>query len=144
MQQLLFNGSNVCRDAQWFFQVIGSFGSRILRFAFPVPSFFSFLISSSSPPLETVRALFKERVLSRHNRAVAHKKSQQSWQHAGDFWKPKLDKIPAWSWRVCHEIPPLAEQLLVFDSWWKRESHFSLMMWPQVGGPLHGRHNLPE
>ena len=45
----------------------------------------------------------------------------------------QTDKNPSLDVEGRNAIPPLIEELLAFDSFWERESQFSLMLRPMVG-----------
>lgn len=47
------------------------------------------------------------------------------------------DTIPAWSRRSGHEVPPLAEELLTMNRFWRRRVSFPVC--GPVDGPTHLR-----
>lgn len=48
------------------------------------------------------------------------------WQHTQDLHTLKSEKVQH---SGGHKILCLAEELLAFDSWWKRKSHFASKVW---------------
>lgn len=75
-------------------------------------------------------------MFSGHNREIAHMNSQ--WP-----WPKRLVQAPG-SQNSQHRgekegtIPPLADELLEFDSCWEKRTQFSLQVWPLVGCSVIG------
>lgn len=59
----------------------------------------------------------EEIVFSRYIGTAVHMNSQWPWQNNQDLYKLKIYKSWAWLWGGGHDIPPLPEELLAFDTW---------------------------
>lgn len=85
---------------------------------------------------KTIRTRSNDWMFSGYNNEVAHMNSQWSWPK-------RLVQAPG-SQNSQHRgekvgtIPPLANELLEFDSCWEKRSQFSLQVWPLVGCSVIG------
>lgn len=72
------------------------------------------------------------KLFSGHSRPAAHKTSQQLWQHAqrlsSSQTKSQLEEEG-------QEVLPIAEEILVADIYWERESWLFLILCLLVGWP---------
>lgn len=78
--------------------------------------------------------VYKEKMLSRQNWAGEHMNSQPLWQHLSGFCKLNPEKKNlSMKGTGGYNVPPLAEELLAFDSYSERDTQFSLMVWSAEG-----------
>ena len=69
------------------------------------------------PRAGTVNSI-KERMLSRYGADASHLNSQQSHQHVRDLCESQRG-VGLHIFESGHKIPPLAEKLLAFESFWR-------------------------